>query len=178
MHILLGLLGVIVTLVILLKRLADAGIDLAGLNPFLWRRRRNWRLKVEGDPIFAIEQPRDMAALLVTGVAKADGSMSSEEKRAILNEFETAFSLDAKGAAELLGASDYLLGDGEALRKQTAAVLKATREKFTGEQVDSLFEMINRVATVDGAPTSAQVALIAEIKRLLTPAVPTDTTWG
>jgi len=43
MHFILGLLGTIVTILILLNRLADAGIDLGGLNPFLWHRRRKWR---------------------------------------------------------------------------------------------------------------------------------------
>ena len=33
MHVLLGILGSIITILILLKRLADAGIDLAGLQP-------------------------------------------------------------------------------------------------------------------------------------------------
>ena len=42
---LLGFLGLLVTVLILLSRLADAGIDLGGLNPFLWRRRRAWRQK-------------------------------------------------------------------------------------------------------------------------------------
>jgi len=39
----LAVLGVIVTILILLNRLANAGMDLGGLNPFLWQRRRNWR---------------------------------------------------------------------------------------------------------------------------------------
>ena len=37
MHIILGVLGAVITILILLNRLAEAGIDLGGLNPFLWR---------------------------------------------------------------------------------------------------------------------------------------------
>ena len=64
MHVLLGILGSIITILILLKRLADSGIDLAGLNPFLWHRRRKWRMKVEGNPIHAISSPMELTALL------------------------------------------------------------------------------------------------------------------
>jgi len=34
MHIILGVLGAIVTILVLLNRLADAGIDVGWLNPF------------------------------------------------------------------------------------------------------------------------------------------------
>lgn len=177
MHILLGLLVAIVTVVILLKRLADNGIDLGGLNPFVGRRRRNWRLHVEGDPVFAIDNPRDMAALLVVGVAKIDGEVSAEEKHAIKAEFETTFSMSTAQATELLGSSAYLLRDGEVLRSQLDALLKNTREKFTGEQIDSLFEMINRVALAEGTPSARQLEFIASLRRELT-APQTESTWG
>jgi hypothetical protein len=39
MHVILGLLGAVITILILLKRLSDAGFDPASLNPFLWYRR-------------------------------------------------------------------------------------------------------------------------------------------
>ncbi|MBT8144310.1 MAG: TerB family tellurite resistance protein [Gammaproteobacteria bacterium] len=176
MHILLGLLGAIVTLLILLKRLADAGIDLAGLNPFLWRRRRNWRLQVDGDPIYMIENPRDMAAILVVGVARVDGDVTVEEKRAIRQEFEMAFSLDQRGASELIASSVYLLRDNQALH-DPAALLARCKEQFSGEQVDSLFEMINRVAMVGGAPSQVQLDYIAALRRELTTEAVPDSTW-
>ena len=57
MHILLGLLGTIVTILVLLYRLSDSGIDLGGLNPFSWRRQRAWRQKFAANPIFSLEDP-------------------------------------------------------------------------------------------------------------------------
>ena len=62
MHIVLGLLGAIVTILVLLSRLADAGISLGGLNPFLWHRRRKWQNKMSGDPIFQVDHPMDATA--------------------------------------------------------------------------------------------------------------------
>ena len=72
----------------------------------------------------------------------------------------------------------YLLRDGEVLRSQLDEVLKRTREQFTGEQVDSLFEMINRVALVDGAASTRQVEFITALRRQLTTAQAETTDWG
>lgn len=72
MHIL-AILGAIITILILMRRLDDAGIDIGWLNPFLWRRRRKWRNQLEANPLFSIESPRDLAALLAVAVAKRDG---------------------------------------------------------------------------------------------------------
>src|SRR5262245_52691087 len=108
MHIVLGALAILVTLLILLKRLADAGIDLAGLNPFLWRRRKQWLDKMSGNPLFLISDPKEVAAILAVGVAKIDGDMTGDDKRTLLNEFESTFAMKARGASELLGSSVHL----------------------------------------------------------------------
>lgn len=178
MHIVLGLLGALVTLLVVLHRLADAGIDLGGLNPFLWRRRRAWRQKFEANPIFSLEQPIDVAALLVAGVAKIDGDMSVEEKRALLGEFETTFSLSEAKAAALLGSSAHLIGDGEVMRTQLDSVLAPHTERFSKGQVESILEMMERVAHIDGAPTTSQLSLIDGVRRALAPPEPEQGTWG
>ena len=178
MHIVLGLLGTIVTLLVVLHRLADAGIDLGGLNPFLWRRRRAWRQKFEANPIFSLREPIDVAALLVVGVAKIDGDMSAEEKRALLGEFETTFSLSEAKAAELLGSSSHLIGDGEVLRTQLDAVLAPQAERFSPDQVESILEMMERIAHIDGAPTASQLSLLDEVRRHLAPPQPEPGPWG
>ena len=73
MHVLLGLLGTIVTILVLLYRLSDIGINLGGLNPFSWRRRRAWQQKLEANPIFSLEDPREVAAVLLVGTAEHVG---------------------------------------------------------------------------------------------------------
>jgi len=45
MHVIIGFLGSVVTILWLLHRLAEMGIDMGGLNPWTWRRRRNFRQK-------------------------------------------------------------------------------------------------------------------------------------
>lgn len=178
MHIILGALGLIVTILFLLSRLADAGIDLGGLNPFLWKRRRAWRRKVEGNPIFGIQDPKDLAAVLVVGVAKVDGDMSAEEKQAVLGQFERVLGLKPRVAAELLGSSAFLLGDAKILQTQLDAIIANARERMNPAQVNSVLAMMEKVAAASGAPSAQQQRMIAEVRAVLGPPPAPQGTWG
>lgn len=167
MHIVLGLLGTVVTILILLSRLADAGIDLGGLNPFLWARRRRWQKKYSGNPIFQIESPMEVTALLMAAIAKADGDMSSEEKQLILKLFQGEFHLNKRDAASLLISSTHILGDGEELRNNLTKVLQPGTEKFTEEQITSALTMLKTVAEAGGAVDGLKAELYNRIQREL-----------
>lgn len=148
---LLGMLGVIVTVLVLLSRLADAGIDLGGLNPFLTRRRRAWRQKFEANPLFGLDKPMDVAAVLAVGVAKADGDMSMEQKQALLASFQQTFRIDGLAAEELLASSAHLVGDGRILRDQIHDVVARSKEHFTDIQIESTLSLLEEIAALEGA---------------------------
>ena len=163
---LLGLLGLIVTVLVILSRLADAGIDLGGLNPFLMRRRRAWRQKFEANPLFGLEQPMDVAAVLAVGVAKADGDMSSEQKQALLSSFRQTFNIDDRAAKELLTSSAHLVGDGRILRDQVHDVVARSKEQFTDSQIESTLSLLEEIVAVEGA-SDRQRALISDVEHSL-----------
>ena len=160
MHVVIGLLGSIVTILWLLHRLAEMGIDLGGLNPFLWQRRKKWRKQYEANPVFLLDGPMEATALLITATAKADGDMSSEEKREILSIFENEFQLSKKDAAGLLISSSHLLGKGDEVREQLDKVLNPSLENFTKEQALSAIELIKRISELGGSATEMQSELI------------------
>jgi len=149
MHIILGLLGTIVTILVLLSRLADAGISLGGLNPFLWKRRRNWEKKYNTNPVFAIESPMEASALLLTAAAKIDGDMSKEQKQFLLTVFENDFHQTEKEAAGLLSASTYLLGDGQSVKNSLPEILKPSLPNFSQSQASSTVTLLNRLGQLD-----------------------------
>ena len=163
---LIGLLGAIATVLVLLKRLADAGIDLGGLNPFARRRRRAWQRKFEANPLFGLEDPMDAAAALAVGVAKASGDISSEQKRALLAAFQRTFDLDLVAAEKLLASSAYLVGDGKIFTDQVEGVVAKSREHFTDNQIASTLALIEEIAAVEGA-TERQRELIGRIGEIL-----------
>lgn len=149
MHIVLGLLGAVITILILLNRLAEAGIDLGGLNPFLWHRRRQWRKKLEGNPVYSVDSPMDATALLIAATAKIDGDMSAEEKQTILSLFESEFHLSKREASGLLISSTHLLGKGDEVYENPERVLKPSLEVFTREQADSAMDLLDKASRVD-----------------------------
>ncbi|MEM1264257.1 MAG: TerB family tellurite resistance protein [Pseudomonadota bacterium] len=160
MHVIIGFLGSVVTILWLLHRLAEMGIDLGGLNPWLWARRRRWRKAYEANPIFAIDSPMDAAALLVTAAAKSDGDMSSEEKQAVLRLFMRTFELSERDATALLTASVHLFGNGEQVAKQLRQVLAPSVTKFSDKQSGDTLAMMGEIAMIGGAASQTQLDLI------------------
>ena len=177
MHIILGALGTIVTILWLLHRLAEMGIDLGGLNPWLWQRRRKWKKQYEGNPIFAIESPMEATALILAGVAKADGDMSAEEKAEILLIFQNEFSLSKRDAAGLLISSTHLLGRGDELRANVEGVLAPSRERFTPEQAESAVELMGRVAKISESHGELKAEIVDRATRALMPQARPAGTW-
>jgi uncharacterized tellurite resistance protein B-like protein len=178
MHILIGVLGSIITVLVLLNRLAELGIDLGGLNPFLWYRRSKWKNQYRGNPIYNIESPMEMAALLMVAVAKSDGDMSSEEKRAILKLFGDEFHLSKKEASALMIASVYLLQDGSELRENLKRAIQNSIDKFSREQAGSTLTLIDQVANLDGTGNSMKEELVAKIKESLQPVSQPKQKWN
>lgn len=175
MHIIIAFLGTIVTILILLNRLAEAGISLGGLNPFLWRRRRKWKQQYEGNPIYQIDSPLDLAALLATATAKADGDMSSEEKKTLLDLFQKEFNVDKKASAELLISSSYLMGTGDELRSNLDKVIKPSLDKFTGVQVTSTNNILDGICADD--TTGMKRAFADQVQSILKARFETKEGW-
>ena len=178
MHIILGALGLLVTILFLLSRLADAGIDLGGLNPFLWKRRRAWRRKVEGNPIFTMQDPLEIAAILIVATGKIDGDMSSEERKSVFREFEHTLGLKHRAATDLVGSSAYLLGDMRLFREQLDAFLANAKERMSPAQAKSVISMMESVAGATGTPSEQQMSLITTARERLDPAPQPKGTWG
>jgi uncharacterized tellurite resistance protein B-like protein len=178
MHILIGLISSIVALLYAFHRLAEMGIYLGGLNPFYWRRRRAWRKKYQGDPIYALEDPMEVAAAIVVGVAKLDGDISASEKAEAIAKFAQSFSLSDKDALQLFASSSHLLGQPQVIGTQIDGLLERHRKLFTAEQIDSLVAMITTVTSADGALTAEQESYVGKVRLCAGTPPPADGTWA
>jgi hypothetical protein len=177
MHIVLALLGTIVTILILLNRLADAGIDLGGLNPYLWNRRRKWRNQYEGNPIFKIENPMDATAILMVATAKADGDITKEDKSLLLDLFENKFNLSKKDAAGLLISSVHLLDDGNEVRNNLKKFLSSSKASFSEDQAKSALSLISQAAGGGDTKHPNAQELLNQINLELAPVQASNQTW-
>lgn len=161
MHIVLGLLGSIVTILFLLDRL---GIDLGGLNPFYWHRRRAFIKKYGSDPIFSIEEPIHVAALMVIGAAKLDGDLTVDQKRTAQEQFVSEFSIDSREASQLFGSAAHLLAAPQLIETQLQKLAARNRDRFSADQARSVVEMMTKVAAADGALSEVQRSFIEAVR--------------
>ena len=175
MHVVLALLGSVVTILYMLDRL---GIDLGGMNPFYWQRRRAWAKKYQGDPTFSVEDPMHVAALLVVGTAKLDGDLSAEQKKHTLDQFESKFSLDSQAASELLGSAVHLLGAPQVINTQLKSLANKNKDLFSREQAESMIQMMMDVAAVDGDLSAKQDEYIANVRTMYIPVDREPGTWS
>jgi uncharacterized tellurite resistance protein B-like protein len=160
MHIVLGVLGAIITILILLKRLNQGGIDIGWLNPFAWKRRRKWANKYHANPIFAMHSPMEVTALLMLALAKSDGEMTIELKQEIKSKFKEVFHLSDDKASMLMTSSSFLLKDGVEVIRDMKKLLAPSKVEFTQEQAMSALELIHHIANFDGAANSFQEEII------------------
>jgi len=174
MHIIIGLLGSLVTIFYLLDRL---GIDIGGLNPFYWYRRRAFSKKLTADPVYSIEDPLHVASLLVIGVAKLDGDLTAEEKKVAQEQFEASFSMSPRAASELFGSAAHLLAAPQLIDSQLQKLAHKNRDRFSREQAESMLEMMGRVAAAEGRPSEEQQRFIDAVRSQLSVAQEPVGTW-
>lgn len=178
MHIIIGILGSIVTILYLLTRLTSLGLDFSRLNPFHWRRRRAWAKKYQGDPIYSVEDPMQVAALLIVGAAKLDGDLTSGQKKMAMRQFESKFSLDIGGASDLLGSASHLLGAPQIIENQLQGLADKNTGTFSLEQSESMIQMMIDVAAADGELTEKQRGFVDNMRSRFTPPEQKQGTWS
>ncbi len=178
MHYLIGLISAVAMLIFALSRLQRAGLDLNALNPFLWHRRAQWRRLHASKPLYSLDKPMDVAALLLLATAKCEGEISAGQKKFLLHTFKQEFHLSDKEAAGLLTSSAYLMRDELYIANQLDKVLARSKQAFTPEQAESTIEMMQRLSWLDGEPNDEQAKLIDNTKQILTLTASSGSTWS
>lgn len=148
-----------------LNALQRSGFDLNSLNPFLAWRRWQWRQSYGNKPLYKLDRPIDAAAVLVLGMAKAEGEVSSEQKKVLQELFESEFDISRDAASELLLASSHLIRDELSLVERLDKILEPSTGRFERAAADSLLGMMRRIATVDGPMNSEQQRLLEAAER-------------
>jgi uncharacterized tellurite resistance protein B-like protein len=175
MHIVLGLLGSIITILFLLDRL---GIDLGGLNPFYWFRRRAFVKKYGSDPIYSVEDPVHVAALMIIGAAKLDGDLTANQKQVAQELFVSEFSLDSREASQLFGSAAHLLAAPQLIDDQLRKLAARNIDRFSPDQARSMVDMMAKVASADGDLSSEQKGYIESVRSQFVSEEKSKGTWS
>lgn len=164
MHIILALAGAIITILILINRLGAAGITLDSFNPFAWYRKHKWLNRYHTKPIFTIDHPQKVAALLIVAVAKADGLISIEEKNQILEMFEKEFGHEKQEASGLFTSSAFFLKDEIDVASNLSKILELSAMEFTDNQIQFTIECMQKIAAMSGENTTEKDKIIEKFK--------------
>jgi hypothetical protein len=176
MHIILGALGAIITILILVKRLSDVGIDIGWLDPFKWQRRRQWKKKYLAKPVYSIKDPMEATAGLMYAMIKTSGDITLEEKQFLLDTFKNEFFLSENEASCLLNTCSFLIPDSELVRNSTQKFLNPSSSSFSNSQKESAINLIEKAANFGNQPNQLQSAFLEEIRVYLFPGV-VDRKW-
>ncbi len=148
-----------------LSALQRSGFHFSSLNPFLAWRRWQWRRTYGDKPLYKLDRPIDAAAVLLLGIAKADGEITSEQKKELLAMFQSEFDLSRDAASDLLLASSHLIRDEIYLVDRLDKILERSAGRFERATADSLLGMMRRLATLDGSLNSEQQKLLDATER-------------
>jgi hypothetical protein len=162
-----GLISAIAGLLFALHKLQQAGVDLNAFNPFVWWRRKQLEKTYGQKPLYVLDSPMEVAAMLMLATVKCEGEVSREQKRFLLQNYEKEFGLSVGDASALLSQSAYLLRDEEEIASQIDEVLERSRAEFAEQQIESTLELMNQAAEFEDAPNEGQETLIREVRRVL-----------
>lgn len=165
MHIVIGLLSALAGVIWAFVALQRAGFKIDSLNPFAWYRRTKWNKQYATPPLHRLSNPIDVAAVLLLGVAKCEGEISAEQKKAILQIFEQTFHLSATDASDLLLASAHLIRNEVYVGDQLPKILEPSKESFTPPLVSSLLQLMRSVSTIEGPSNDEQEKLITATEK-------------
>ena len=165
MHIIIAAITALAGLLWAINSLQRSGFSLSSINPFLAYRRWKWSRTYGSKPIYRLERPMDVAAVLLLRIAKADGAITSDQKRELQNMFQSEFEISRDEAADLLLASSHLIRDEIYIVDHLDKILEPSAPKFEPVAVGSLLSMMRRVAALDGSINSEQRKLIEATDR-------------
>jgi uncharacterized tellurite resistance protein B-like protein len=165
MHIIIAAITALAGLLWAINSLMRSGFSLSSLDPFAAYRRWQWRRTYGAKPIYKLDRPMDVAAVLLLGIAKADGDITSDQKRELQAIFQSEFEISRDEAADLLLASSHLIRDEIYIVDHLDKILERSAPRFEAENVSSLLRHMRKVAAMDGSINAEQQKLIDATER-------------
>ena len=166
MHIILGILGTIVTILILFNRLKEAGIDIGWLNPFSWYRRFKWSQQANQNIVYSISEPMEAAAALMYTAAKCSGDITKEHKQELLNSFEQEFEISDQEAVELLSSTSFFVKDEDDVCNHLKKFLSPNIEKFSPHQLKETLMLVEKIISVEDQASEKQQKFLQNLGKI------------
>ncbi|MES2948689.1 MAG: phenylacetic acid degradation protein [Pseudomonadota bacterium] len=164
MGILLQVLGLIVALAVALGALKRNGVDIGWLNPFTFFHRLRWRQKSTIPPLYALDHPIDVVAVLALAAVQTSGIVTSKQKEGVLTLLCQQLSMDLAEANKLWILSSHLLRHRALDAREVPGVLGKSADKFSDYHQKTLMSVVKAAIAIEPPENAAQRELVAAIE--------------
>ena len=160
MGIILQILGLVITFTMAMEALRRFGIDVGWLNPLTFFHRRAWRKKVTTPPLYALDHPVDVVAVLALATVQTTGAITVQQKTGVQALLREHLALTDGDAGSLWVASAHLLRNRALALSELPEVLARSADKFTDYHVQTLKTVMRSAALIEPPINAAQQQLI------------------
>ena len=173
MHIILGALAVIGTIVFFLIRTrnaANTARDLIGVADDMRAavRRFGYSRKANQNPLDELDDPRLAAAGVLAAFARMDGSYTAAQISAIEAECANVFQASESDAAQITAYGRWLAQQSENMDEVVRRLAKSLNRLLDTIEKQQVLAMATRVASVEGSgPSDVQAYALETLKRQL-----------
>lgn len=160
MGVILQILGLVITFTMAMEALRRFGIDVGWLNPLTFFHRRAWKKKVGTPPLYALDHPVDVVAVLALAAVQTTGAVTSEQKSGVQALLARHLGLSDAEAGELCVASAHMLRNRALAVSELPDVLARSADRFTDYHQQTLQTVLRSAALIEPPINSAQQALM------------------
>lgn len=168
MGVVLQILGLIITFTMAMEALRRFGIDVGWLNPLAFFRRRAWARKVQTPPLYTLEHPVDVVAVMALAMVQATGAVTVEQKEGVLALLREHLGLNEADAGNLWVASSHMLRNRPLAPSEVGAVLERSADKFTDYHVQTLRSVLQGAAQIVPPASPEQQQLLDAVEAYFT----------
>lgn len=160
MGVILQILGLVITFTMAMEALRRFGIDVGWLNPLTFFHRRAWRKKVGTPPLYALDHPVDVVAVLALAVVQTTGTVTAEQKSGVQALLSQHLGLSDAEASGLCVASAHLLRNRALAVSELPDVLARSADRFTDYHQQTLQAILRSAALIEPPVNAAQQELM------------------
>ena len=160
MAIILQLLGLVITFVMAMEALRRFGIDVGWLNPLTFIRRHRWRKQVTTPPLYTLEHPVDVVAVLALAIVQTTGLISAQQKAGVQELLHRNLNMSDADATSLWLSSSHMLRNRPLEPSEVPAVLQRSAGKFSDYHLQTLKTVMHAAAMIEPPVNSAQQQLM------------------
>lgn len=160
MGVILQILGLVITFTMAMEALRRFGIDVGWLNPLTFFHRRAWKKKVSTPPLYALDHPVDVVAVLALATVQTTGLVTAQQKSGVQALLSQHLGLSDADASGLCVASAHMLRNRPLAVSELPAVLERSADRFTDYHLQTLKTILRSAALIEPPVNAAQQELM------------------